>query len=94
MLTVTAAALDRLSTKLARKKADDDVALRFTRRPGGWRLRLDRAAPADKTFTHEGRNVLLLDKDVARAMTSMMLDVRDTDKGPRLRLCKVAHGKD
>jgi hypothetical protein len=94
MLTVTTAALDRLSTKLARKKAGEGMALRFTRRPGGWRLRLDRADPADKTYTHEGRNVLLLDQDVSRAMASMTLDVRVTNRGPRLRLRATMRGKD
>ena len=94
MLTVTASALDRLSRKLARKKPTDGVALRFMRRTGGWRLRLDRARPADTEFTHDGRSVLLLDAAVSQAMTNMALDVRSTDSGPRLRLHKVTSSKD
>jgi hypothetical protein len=89
MFTVTAAALDRLSRKLARKKPTDGVALRFTRRAGGWKLRLDRARPADTEFTHDGRSVLLLDTAVSQAMTNMTLDVRSTDSGPRLRLRRI-----
>ena len=94
MLTVTAAALDRLSRKLAGKEAKDDVAYRFTRRRSGWKLRLDLARPADTAFTHDGRSVLLLDTTVSQAMTSMTLDVRGTDSGPRLRLRRVTSSKD
>ena len=86
MLTVTVAALDRLSRKLARKNPTDGVALRFTRRARGWKLRLDSARHADTEFTHDGRSVLVLDAAVSQAMTNMRLDVRSTDSGPRLRL--------
>jgi len=90
MLTVSSAALERLSTKLSRKKAGDDVALRFTRRAGGWRLRLDRARPADTAFTQDGRQVLLLDPVVSQAMEHMALDATKTDAGSRLRLRKTS----
>jgi hypothetical protein len=86
MLTVTNPALDRLSRKLARKKADDDEAMRFTRRKCGWRLRLDRARPDDTAFTYEGRNVLLLDAAVAKAMAPLTLDARNTGQRARLKL--------
>ncbi len=94
MLTVTADALDCLSRKLARKKLTDGVALRFTRRTGGWRLRPSCARPADTEFTHDGRSVLLLDGVVAQAMANMTLDVRSTESGPRLRLRTAADGRD
>ncbi len=86
MLTVTAFARDRLASKLARRKAADDVALRFSRRAGTWRLRLGRPRPTDTVITHEGKTVLLLGKVVSQAMTNMTLDVRDTEAGPRLTL--------
>ena len=86
MLTVTLAARDRLTWKLAHKHAADDVSMRFTRQAGGWKLSLDHAGPADTAITHEGRNVLLLDKTVALAMKDKKLDVRNTDAGPRLTL--------
>ena len=76
MLTVTPAARECLLSRLGRKKAADDVAIRFTRREGGWRLRLDRAGPDDTAFTHEGRNVLLLDEAVSKAMANLKLDAR------------------
>lgn len=86
MLTVTLGARVRLKFKLARKKAADDLAMRFTRKTGGWKLRLDRERPADTAISHEGRVVLLLDKTVSQAMKDMTLDVRTTGAGPRLML--------
>jgi hypothetical protein len=86
MLNVTKPALDRLSHRLARRKAATDIALRFTRRDGRWKLGRDQERPGDVTFAHDGRNVLLLDETAAKAMTNMTLDVQNTDAGPRLRL--------
>jgi hypothetical protein len=89
MFTVTEAALDRLSKKLARMSPANGMPLRLTLRARGWRLRPDGAHPGDTTFTHEGRKVLLLDAAVTQVMTNMTLDVRSTDSGPRLRLRDV-----
>ena len=94
MFTVTVGALARLSRKLARKQPTQGAALRFMRRVGGWRLRLDCARPADTAFSHDGRSVLLLDAAVSQAMANMTLDVRSTDSGPRLRLRRVTSSKD
>ena len=94
MFTVTAAALDRLARKLARKKPTDETTLRFTRREGGWRLSLDLARPADTAFSRDGRRVLVLDAAVSQAMANMTLDVKGTDSGPRLKLCGAAGSKD
>ena len=90
MLTVSEAARDRLLSKLVSRKADDDEAMRFTRRKGGWKLRLERACPGDATVIHHGRNVLLMDPDVSKAMKTMALDVRQTVGGPRLTLRRVS----
>ena len=94
MLNVTKPALGRLSRKLARNEAADDVALRFTRREGGWTLGPDRARPGDVTFAHDGRNVLLLDAAVSQGMSDLTLDVRKTEAGPRLRLHRNANQQD
>jgi Fe-S cluster assembly iron-binding protein IscA len=87
MLTVTPAARERLTRKLARRKAGEDEAMRFTRKPGGWKLSVDRAHADDTAITHEGKIVLLLDAVASKAMTNATLDVKDTDAGPRLKLC-------
>ncbi|MBP7936339.1 MAG: hypothetical protein KA354_16995 [Phycisphaerae bacterium] len=86
MLTVTPAARERLTRKLTRKKAGKNEAMRFTRKPGGWRLSVDRAEANDTAIVHDGKILLLLDEAVSRAMTNATLDVQDTDAGPRLRL--------
>jgi hypothetical protein len=86
MFTVTEAALDRLSWKLANRKAADEMAMRFAEKEGGWRLRLDHQGPDDTVFAHRGRNVLLVDKAVVRTMSDRTLDARNTAGGPRLIL--------
>ncbi len=86
MLTVTKPALDQLSRRLARKDAAEGMALRFTRREGGWTLRLDRESAGDTAFDHDGRKVLLLDEAVSKAMTHMTLDARESGERSRLRL--------
>jgi hypothetical protein len=75
-----------LSHKLTIGKTPADMAMRFTRGNGGWRLRPDRRRPADTAFTYKGRPVLVLDEAVSEAMTDMTLDVKDTKAGPRLAL--------
>lgn len=93
MLSVTDAARDRLLSKIVAKKGSDEEALRFTRRNGRWRLRLDYAKQGDKTFTCADRTVLLLDETVSRALTKMTLDVKDAEVKPRLSLRKEANRK-
>ncbi|HNQ25024.1 MAG TPA: hypothetical protein PKK06_18250 [Phycisphaerae bacterium] len=94
MLTITTPALERLSRRLARKGAADDMALRVTRREGGWTLRLDHECAGDTAFSHEGRKVLLLDETVSDAMTNMTLDTRKGDRRSRLRLRRNARPED
>jgi hypothetical protein len=94
MLTVTEGARDRLASKLANKSAADDVAMRFTRKKNGWKLRMDQGRPDDTTYTREGRSILLLDANVSKAMTAMKLDVRSTKAGARLILSRVARQVD
>lgn len=94
MLRVTSAAKNRLLTKLVDSKAAADEAWRFTPKKSGWKLRLDREQPNDKTLVHEGRNVLLLDQDVLRTMTKLTLDVANLDTKPRLTLRTVPKKSD
>ena len=88
MLTVTDAAGACLASRLVEKGAGHDAALRFCRRRKrhGWTLRLDKPCPSDATFSHEGRIVLVLDEPSSRLLDDRTLDIKQTDKGPRLRL--------
>ncbi len=94
MLTVTKTALGRLSNRLARKKAAQGMALRFTRREGGWTLRLDHESADDTAFTHDGRKVLLLDEAVSKALANTTLDVRKSDPKSGLRLYRNERHRD
>jgi len=86
MLTVSESALEKLSHRLARKEAEDGTALRFTRRMGGWKLRLDSESAGDTAFTYDGRKVLLLDETVSKAMENMTLDTRGNETASGLKL--------
>ena len=86
MLSVTKPALERLSRKLTRRGVAEGLALRFARQDGRWTLLLDRESTGDTAFSHDGRTVLLLDKDVSEAMTSMTLDAKKTGGRSRLKL--------
>jgi Fe-S cluster assembly iron-binding protein IscA len=88
MFTLTQAAGARLAHKLVKKDAGDDVALRFVRdgKRRGWAVRVDRAGPADDTFCHEGRVVLVVDQQSAHLLRNKTLDVVETGVGMRLRL--------
>ena len=94
MLTITKTALNRLSHRLIRKKAAEGMAMRFTRRAGGWKLRLDRECAGDTTFTHDGRSVLLLDEVVSKAMANMTLDIRMSGQKSGLKLYRNKHRRD
>jgi len=86
MLRVTEAARGRLLVKLVNRNAGDGEAWRFTRKKGGWKLRLDHAHANDTTLVHEGRNVLLLGENVSRNMMKMTLDATGAGSKPRLTL--------
>ena len=88
MLTVTPAANDRLVRKLKGKGAEEGVAMRFVRRTGGWRLRLDKPAVGDVLFAHEGRTVLVLDAACAGLLADRTLDAVAAAAGPRLKLSR------
>ena len=90
MLKVTDAARNRLLSKLVSRKASDSEAFRFTRKKGGWKLRIDQAQPNDTKLAHQGRDVLLLDQDVSRNMSKLTLDVTSVDSNQRLTLRTIA----
>lgn len=90
MLKVTDAARNRLLSKLMLRKGSEGEAFRFTRKKGGWKLRIDHARPNDTKLTHNGRDVLLLDQDVSRNMSKLTLDVTSMDSQQRLTLRAVA----
>ncbi|QDU40471.1 hypothetical protein Mal4_48280 [Maioricimonas rarisocia] len=88
MLTISQPAYDRLSELLADRP--NDVAVRIVLREGRARIRPGRQREGDQAIEHEGRTVLLLDKRAARKLDHRTLGIRETEKGPRLKLRRPA----
>ncbi len=86
MFSITEAAGAHLAEMLKNAEEADDVFLRLVEEKDGFALRHDSAVARDKTFTHEGRTVLLLDEELCQKLTDRTLDVDDTEECPRLRL--------
>lgn len=55
---------------------------------------MDQPRPDDTAFSHEGRNVLLLDSAVAEAMAALTLDARGTEGVAKLKLDRSTPGSD
>ena len=87
MLTITQPAYERLSEMLSDRP--EDVAVRIFLDEGRARIRPDRKRSGDKVLKHDGRTVLLFDKQAARHLDERTLGIRQTENGPRLRLQRV-----
>jgi len=81
MLTVTDAAAEHLSEMLEEAKAPDDTAIRFVPGKAGLEMKLDKPIPADTTFDHDGRTVLMVSQKVAERLGEQTLDVEPAPDG-------------
>ncbi len=86
MFSITEAAGAHLAEMLKNAEEGDDVFLRLVQEKDGLALRHDSADARDKTLTHEGRTVLVLDDELWQELVDKALDLEDTEEGPRLRL--------
>ena len=84
MLKVSPPAAARMANLLTAKS--DVAVLRIVRHHDRLRMMTGLLRPGDDTFAHEGRVVLAIDPRVARSLSLRQLDLRQTPKGPRLRL--------
>lgn len=66
-------------------KYADDVAVRVSIQDSRMKTRPDKRQPGDSVIEHEGKPVLLLDKSTSQHFSDRTLDVRKTEKGPKLR---------
>ncbi len=86
MLVVTATAKEKLQEVLKRHTAEPEVALRVTpARPAHNRLELvlDRKKRGDQVVqAKNGAAVLLIRPDLARRLSGVMIDYRETAGGP------------
>ena len=77
MLTVTKPAREYLNNMLDRAHAPTDAAVRIVQKDDGAGLatKIDQERAGDQHFDCEGRTVLLLDSQVASALSEQTLDL-------------------
>jgi hypothetical protein len=86
MLVMTEAAAGFLTRVLENAHATEDTAVRFVLDGERVTPRLDTVRAGDDVFAHAGRKVLIVDKSVAQALGSSVLDVEKTMSGSKLIL--------
>jgi hypothetical protein len=86
MFVMTEAAGGFLTRLLDEARATDDTAVRFILEGERVTPMLDTVRPGDDVFAHGGRKVLIVDKGVANALGSSVLDVERTQNGSKLIL--------
>jgi Fe-S cluster assembly iron-binding protein IscA len=87
MFTVTDGAIAKVAEMIENAQAPKSVALRIVAKgEETFGMRMDGAKPGDTTFDHDGKTVLVLDKEVSESLKERMLDVKNTKKGAELVL--------
>lgn len=86
MLTLTEPAADHLLQRLKRAKAPRERAVRFLPGDRSVSTKIDRPGPGDTAIRHGDRTVALLDREAARRLAGMTLDVEETEEGTELIL--------
>ena len=82
MLKVTQAATEYLNDMLARMQVPTDSAVRIVPKldGGGLATTIDQERDGDQHFDCEGRTVLVLDSEIATALSEQTLDVGEDGK--------------
>ena len=87
MLQVTPAATSYLSALLSAKIPSAKAAVRMCRGDSDdLLLRADSPSPDDISFEHQGRPVLILDKELSDTLKDCVLDVVEGSQGQTLAL--------
>ncbi len=86
MLTLSYFAGEYLDLMLVEANAPDDAAVRAVVEGRGVDLGIDIPRPGDTTFYHEGKLVLVIDKQTSELLTDMKLDVEVTGEESELIL--------
>jgi hypothetical protein len=84
MFVLTEAAGGYLTRMLNDAGAPRGTAVRIVRKADHLKPELDEPRPGDQAYVHDGRQVLLLDPQVSKVLATSLLDVEDTQKGPKL----------
>lgn len=87
MLQLTPAAANHLNALLSTKAAPAKAAVRIVRGASGdFQLSADVPKSDDVGFEHQGRTVLILDKQVSELLNDRVLDVVVSPRGEALTL--------
>ena len=86
---MTDAAAHFLTKVLATGEPDTPQTLRIAVVDGEYMLSQDDARDGDQVIEHDGKELLLLDPEIAHALSEVVLDAQDAPGGPRLTMSKV-----
>lgn len=81
MLTVTDSAGEYIAQMLVEAHASDDTAIRLVFGGGALKSTMDNVRPGDMTFTYDDKTVLVLDAQIAEALTDATLDLQVVENG-------------
>jgi Fe-S cluster assembly iron-binding protein IscA len=86
-VAVTEAAVEHLQIILSGQEAENEIALRLTPQPGGRLvLTLDRPGEGDESIEAAGETVLVVAPEVADMLDGSVIDVQETEDGPKLTI--------
>ena len=91
MLTVTEHAKEELARIVESRSLKDDRYLRLATPPlwtgeGDWGIVISAEGASDYTVEHQGQPILLIDTAAAEAMSTAILDFKDSPEGSRFTL--------
>ncbi len=86
MLNASDDACALLCQMLTESDAPDDAAVRLVIEDDQLSMKVDEEKPGDETILHEGKTVLLVDAEMSQDLDGKMLDVEDTEEGPKLTM--------
>lgn len=86
MLTVTDKAARYLREILSTRPEESTQVLRIIFRDGNYELTLDDPREDDHVFEQDGETYLLVDPQVAEALSEATIDAQETTEGTRLTL--------
>lgn len=86
MLTVTEKAAKYMREILSSRSEGSQQVLRIIFRDGNYELTLDDPREDDHVFEQDGETYLLVEPDVAEALSEATIDAQETTEGTRLTL--------
>jgi hypothetical protein len=84
MVDVTSRAKSVLHEALELSGFGTETGLRLRRQEGKLTLDVDQAGTNDRSITHEGRTVLIIDQELDREMGEVRVDIGEDPNGPEL----------